>query len=297
MSTGRTTGRVVRLQRERSRLQAAADAFLAQPDLAPTSRRSYAQTTRRLLAALGADHEVGELDPNRVEFVFRQTWSRVAPATWNRHLAALGSFAEFCRRRGWLVVDLVAGLERRPEKADQTRVASVLELERLWSRDDVTLRERCLWRLLYETAGRADEVLSLNVEDVDAANKWAVVISKGSDREFLHFQTGSARLLPRLIAGRRRGSSWPTVRPLPAGRRRPPTSARRPAGPGSPTAAPRSCSRPPAAAAPCTTCAEPRSPTWARRTSPCPCSWPRAGTRTCAPYSATSGPARTRSPR
>src|SRR5437899_1270409 len=157
MSAARTRGRLVRLQRERSQLQAAADAFLAQPDLAPSSRRSYGQTLRRLVAALGADHEVAELEPNRVEFAFRQAWSGVAPATWNRHLAALGSFAEFCRRRGWLVEDLIAGLERRPEKADQTRVASALELERLWSRDDVALRERCLWRLLYETAARAEE--------------------------------------------------------------------------------------------------------------------------------------------
>jgi site-specific recombinase XerD len=174
---------VVRLQRERSRLQAAADAFLAQPDLAPSSRRSYGQTTRRLVAVLGGDRDVGEFDPNKVEYAFRQAWSGVAPATWNRHLAALGSFADYCRRRGWLTADLIASLERRPEKADRTRVASVLELERLWSRDDVALRERCLWRLLYETAARAEEVLSLNVEDVDAASKRAVVISKGGDRE------------------------------------------------------------------------------------------------------------------
>lgn len=103
---------------------------------------------------------------------------------------------DFCR----LVEDLIAGLERRPEKAGQTRVASALELERLWGRDDVALREPCLWRLLYKTAGRAEEALSLNVEDVDPANKRAVVISKGGDREFLHFQTGSTRLLPRLMA-------------------------------------------------------------------------------------------------
>jgi integrase len=31
--------------------------------------------------------------------------------------------------------------------------------------------------LLYESAARADEVLSLNVEDIDVANKRAVVIS------------------------------------------------------------------------------------------------------------------------
>ena len=64
------------------------------------------------------------------------------------------------------------------------------------------MREKALWRLLYETAARAQEVLSLNVEDVDLENKRARVRSKGGDTEWLHLQSGSGRLLPRLIAGR-----------------------------------------------------------------------------------------------
>ncbi len=139
-------------------------------------------------------------------------WGQRGPRTWNRHLSTLGSFVAFCRRRGWPVGDLVAGPDRRREKADNTRALSLLELDRLWSRESVGLRERSMWRLLYETA-RADEVLSLNVEDVDVANKRAVVISKGGDRELLHFQTGSARLLPRLIGARRRGPLFLADRP------------------------------------------------------------------------------------
>jgi hypothetical protein len=48
-------------------------------------------------------------------------------------------------------------------------------------------------------------VLSINVEDLDLDNKRVRVRSKGGDLDWLHFQTGSARLLPRLIAGRTRG--------------------------------------------------------------------------------------------
>jgi integrase len=73
--------------------------------------------------------------------------------------------------------------------------------------------ERCLWRLPYETAVRADEALSLNVEDVDVGNKRAVIISRGGDRGLLYFQTGSARLLPRLLAGRWRGPLFLAERP------------------------------------------------------------------------------------
>jgi integrase/recombinase XerD len=79
------------------------------------------------------------------------------------------------------------------------------------------VREKALWRLLYETAARASEALSINVEDVDLDNKRVRVRSKGGDIDWLHFQTGSARLLPRLIGGRTRGPLFLTDRrPVPA---------------------------------------------------------------------------------
>ena len=36
-------------------------------------------------------------------------------------------------------------------------------LDQLWSRADVGLREKVLWRMLYATAARASEILALNV--------------------------------------------------------------------------------------------------------------------------------------
>jgi integrase len=59
----------------------------------------------------------------------------------------------------------------RAEKHDYTRSIPSVSLQRLWERRDIELRERTLWRLLYETAARADEVLRLDVEDVDVATK------------------------------------------------------------------------------------------------------------------------------
>jgi integrase/recombinase XerD len=91
------------------------------------------------------------------------------------------------------------------------------ELERLWRREEVGVREKALWRLLYETAARASEALSINVEDLELDNKRVRVRSKGGDTDWLHFQTGSARLLPRLIAGRTRGPLFLADRaPVPA---------------------------------------------------------------------------------
>jgi site-specific recombinase XerD len=145
-----------------------------------------------------------------------------APATWNRHVATVRSFLGFCQRRHWLVDDLTADLERRPEPADRTKAIPLAALERLWRHEDVGVREKALWRLLYETAARASEALSINVEDLELDNKRVRVRSKGGDTDWLHFQTGSARLLRRLIAAAPVDRcSWPTaprsrpVRPLP----------------------------------------------------------------------------------
>jgi len=57
----------------------------------------------------------------------------------------------------------------------------------------------------------------LNVEDIELANKRARVRSKGGDTDYLHFQSASARLLPKLIDGRARGPLFLAARrPVPA---------------------------------------------------------------------------------
>jgi hypothetical protein len=137
--------------------------------------------------------------------VVEQRWHHASPATWNRHVATVRSFARYCERTRILAIDGDVELQRRAEQHDHTRSIALASLERLWERRDIDLRERTLWRLLYETAARADEVLRLNVEDLDIPAKRARTRSKGGDADWLFFGSGSARLLPRLIAGRRAG--------------------------------------------------------------------------------------------
>jgi integrase len=55
--------------------------------------------------------------------------------------------------------------------------------------------------MLYETAARAAEILSLNVEDLDLENRRAPLTSKGGDTEWVYWDAGTARLLPRLPDG------------------------------------------------------------------------------------------------
>ena len=193
----------------------AAEAFLARP-MSETTRRSYAQT----MARLGAQHgelAMPALDGATLDSFAVATWGACAPATWNRHVATLRSFTAHARRRGWIVDDPAAVLERRREPEDRTKSIAASSLERLFRRADVAVREKCLWRLLYETAARADEVLSCDVADLDLDNKRLRVQRKGGDVDWLHFQSGAARLLPRLIGDRRAGPIFLAERrPAPA---------------------------------------------------------------------------------
>jgi hypothetical protein len=66
-------------------------------------------------------------------------------------------------------------------------------LDRLFTGDRHGLRERVLWRMLYETAARAEELLSLNIEDLDLEFRRARVTSKGGAIEYVHWATGTAR--------------------------------------------------------------------------------------------------------
>lgn len=195
---------VVRLPSNTTTLQDAA-AFLENHDLARSTRRVYRASLASLVAGFGPATPVGDLAGPTLAHWFRTRYAAAAPATWNRELATLRAAVAWWRQRGWLAVDSTSELDRRRERIDRTRALTRGELERLFARRDLPLRERTLWRLLYETAARANELLALDVEDLDLANRRARVHSKGGAVEWVFWQTGSAQLLPRLLAGRTSG--------------------------------------------------------------------------------------------
>jgi len=195
----------------------AVDAFLAERDLAQGTRHKYAQTLAALVSDLGETFATHDLNGRLLTAFMAARWEGSAPATWNRQRACLRSFLAFCGRQGWVEAGLGAAIERRREPEDQTRAIPPADLERILSDRTASLRDRTLWRLLYETAARAEEVLRLDVGDLDLANRRAVVIGKGGHREVVHFQTASARLLARLLEGRRSGPVFLTqLRAAPA---------------------------------------------------------------------------------
>ncbi|MGO9791504.1 MAG: Uma2 family endonuclease [Solirubrobacteraceae bacterium] len=101
----------------------AVDSFLAQPDLADSSRRYYTQTLGRLRRELGPERPLQSVSGRELDQAVVGTWGACAPATWNRHLATLRSFSTFCARQGWVSEPLVDVLARRREPADRTDTA------------------------------------------------------------------------------------------------------------------------------------------------------------------------------
>ncbi len=106
----------------------------------------------------------------------------------------------------------------RPCNGPRTR------LDALFTDPEHALRERVLWRLLYDTAARAEEILTLNVEDLDLEFRRARVVSEGGAIEYVHWATPTARLLPRLLGGRTTGPVFLADRRAPASGRRAPAA-------------------------------------------------------------------------
>ncbi|WP_067812915.1 tyrosine-type recombinase/integrase [Actinomadura kijaniata] len=181
--------------------------FLARRDLDADTLRSYAQTTRQLRRAAGDTVLLGRLTAEQTAAVFTAAWDRAAPRTWNRHRAALRSFSTWAASpgRSWVTTDLTALIARRPEPRDRTRAIDRTTIAALLDDRGVPLRDKTLRKLLYESAARADEVLSLNIEDLDLDNKRGRVTGKGGTLRWIHWRSSTTRLLPRLIGERTSG--------------------------------------------------------------------------------------------
>ena len=170
------------------------------------TRRTYRKALDPLVEAVDDDNRpVTDLDPGLVAAVFAERWARCAPATWNTRRVAVQAFATWCGDRWPLAADPLAAVPPRRRAVDNTRAIPYEDLEELWRRRGVPLREKTLWRLLYETAARTSEVLALDVEDLDRARRRARIRSKGGNVDMVVWAAPTARLLGRYVADRNHG--------------------------------------------------------------------------------------------
>ncbi|MBP2325090.1 RNA polymerase sigma factor (sigma-70 family) [Kibdelosporangium banguiense] len=163
--------------------------------------RSYSQTLDRVARTLGSEIPLSSLTAQDITRVFTLAWKDVAPKTWNRHRAAIRSFGDWAE-----LDDLAAGIERRPETQVVTEQIGPAELEALWAQD-LPLRERTLWHMLYESSAGVKTVLSLNVENLDLEDRraWA-------GNTWVSWRSETAKLLPQLVNGRTSGPLFRTSR-------------------------------------------------------------------------------------
>ena len=195
-------------------LSEAIGAYLATIDH-PESRgthRVYSGMLAELAERFGPGAGVAELDPRAVAEWFSSRWGQASPSTWNVKRSALRAAVAWWTAQGWTGADVAGMLRRRRTAPDRDRALSRAKVERLLTDEKIPLRERTLWRLLYESAARSAEVLRLDVEDLDLANRRARVTRKGGAVDVIVWQTGTARLLPRLLKGRTSGPVFVTER-------------------------------------------------------------------------------------
>ncbi|MBF6191363.1 site-specific integrase [Nocardia sp. CDC186] len=173
----------------------------------------------RLLADIG-DDEIGD--------ALEALWGDAAVNTWNARRAAVLAWLAWCRENGRTAPAVPDRAKRCTPPDSDTPVRSRAAIDRLIARRDIHIREKTLWRMLYETCARAEELLGVNIEDLDLAGRCAPVKSKGAKPrtrrrgathaehvlETVYWDAGTARLLPRLIKDRTHG-------PLFVGHRKP----------------------------------------------------------------------------
>jgi integrase/recombinase XerC/integrase/recombinase XerD len=165
---GQGTVRRITQRAETPTLGEAIAAYLATLDYPETAgtRRVYASTLRQLREHIGAAVAVATLDQpviaERLAGWFGDRWGSRAPATFNRNLDAIRSALGYWQDQDWITTDPTRALRLRGRAPDRTRALSKTDIRTLLAREDLGLRERVLWRMLYETAARASEVLRMS---------------------------------------------------------------------------------------------------------------------------------------
>jgi integrase len=206
----------------------AIEEFLASPRYTGSGNtyRAYAGVLALLAGQLGPNRALADVDDEEIGTALTTLWGSAAPSTWNRNRATVASWLSWCRTKArWAAPAVPPDCERRHEPDDATRAVTKPVIERICTRRDIPLRERLLWRMLYETASRASAVLALNVEDCDFENRRAKITVKGGDVGWIVWGRGTALLLPRYLRGREAGPLFCSER-RPGARRKAPTATR-----------------------------------------------------------------------
>ena len=136
--------------------------------------------------------------------------------TVNRELSALRSAVGWWLERGWIAVDPTAGIRHLAGPAAPLPALTGDQVRELFGLT-ASLREHAFWRVLYDTAGHAGDILGLDAGQLDPRGHRALARLPGAPGSWACWQPGTSQLLGWLLAGRRFGPVFLTDRRAPAG--------------------------------------------------------------------------------
>jgi len=138
--------------------------------------------------------------------------------TVNRELSALRSAVAWWLDRGWISADPTAGIRPVAGPAAPLPALSSDQVSALF-RVSASLREHAFWRVLYDSAGRAGDILRLDAGQLDPGGLRARRPTPGpaGAAAWVQWSAGTSQLLSWLLAGRRFGPVFLTDRRAPAG--------------------------------------------------------------------------------
>jgi integrase len=222
----------------------------------PNTVRNYGIGVAKTAERLGEARPLASVADDEIGEALELLWGTAAVNTWNSRRAGVLSWLGWCRERGYEGPMVPAWAKRLAVPDSETPARSKMLVDRLIARREVHLREKTLWRMLYETAGRSEEILGVNIEELDFAGRRCPVKAKGARTkarrrgqsredyvlEPVYWDAGTAGLLPRLLKGRAGRCSSPTAARGRARSSAPATYARTPGWPGCRTGRPAPCS-------------------------------------------------------
>ena len=188
-------------------LKGAFEQFLEGSSFARRTRESYSEDLAPLFAACG-QAPITALTVEVVQtFLARQ--EALAPATYNRRLAALRSFVRWLRAQGWHIEDVLEKVERKPEGKQTPRALDAQRVESLL-RQITNPRDRALFWLIYDGGLRCQEALAIDIEDISWPDRSILIQGKGDRPREMFFSRAVGTLLDKYLTAR----GGPTAGPL-----------------------------------------------------------------------------------
>jgi site-specific recombinase XerD len=187
-------------------LRDAFEHFLESSSFAQRTRESYTEDLAPLLAVCGQ----APLPALTGEIVhtFLAHQESLAPATYNRRLAALRSFIRWLRTQGWQIEDLLEKVKRKPEGKQTPRALDAQQVESLL-RQITNPRDRALFWLIYDGGLRCQEALAIDIEDISWPDRSILIQGKGDRPREMFFSRAVGTLLDKYLTARGGPTSGP----------------------------------------------------------------------------------------